>query len=86
MAEITPLLRTSGHTCQGKGLRTAHSGSHCAHFIAVAPLMKRTLGDEVQCLRACGHSGRRDSANDSLAVMCVVGADGAGKDAVQRML
>ena len=45
MAEITPLLRTSGHTCQGNGLRTAHSGSHCAHFIAVAPLMKTTLGD-----------------------------------------
>ena len=71
MAEITPLLRTSGHTCQGKGLRPAHSGSHCAHFIAVAPLMKTTLGDAQHKSQHWMSGNRPRSAQEKAGVQCM---------------
>ena len=76
MAEITPLLRTSGHTCQGNGLRTAHSGSHCAHFIAVAPLMKTTLGDAQHKSQHWMSGNRPRSAQEKAGVQCMGRARG----------
>ena len=76
MAEITPLLRTSGHTCQGKGLRPAHSGSHCAHFIAVAPLMKTTLGDAQHKSQHWMSGNRPRSAQEKAGVQCMGRARG----------